>query len=137
MFYFRVPGPEKIEVEGKSVAYGWDELHDDLCWPHEVWRSGSADALKAFDEVESKCVLAEPVPGEIIAMTDTTFEIYVNVITARDKKLGGKGSRAINRLMRPILEASTTPPEGYTEQPAAEPPATDEASGDSPEAASN
>ena len=87
MFYFRVPGPEKIEVEGKSVAYGWDELHDDLCWPHEVWRSGSADALKAFDEVESKCVLAEPVPGEIIAMTDTTFEIYVNVITARDKKL--------------------------------------------------
>jgi hypothetical protein len=120
MFYFRVPGPERMYSEdGKPIEYGWENLHDDFCWPHEVWRSGSADALKAYDEVEFKCV--GPKVGAIIAMTDATFEIYVNIITARDKKIGGKNVRAINRLMRPVLEASTTPPDGYTEQPSENP----------------
>ena len=109
MRYFTIPASEMIvDSEGHKKDYGWKELHEEVVLTHEEWRSGSADVLKAYDEVEQKCTGV--VGGDAVGLTDETYEIYVPILTLRGQKISMRIARAFNRLVRPVLEASHKPP---------------------------
>jgi hypothetical protein len=126
MKYFQVPEDvtiqshdedgNQITKNGEPLQYSFRKFNRDHVWTSEQWRTGSADAAEHFDTCYAAIEEADPKPGDIIGLPDAAHEFYLPIVTMRAVKLNSHLAVPFNRLMRPVMRATSKKPEVAAKQ---------------------
>lgn len=99
----------------EEVAFSFADLLKQHVWPHEMWRTGSAENSEAFWRLVE--AFRDKQPGEVGAVTDADYELFAPLATLRDQKLQVGMAVEVSRLMKPIISAPSKDPRAGDGEP--------------------
>lgn len=96
----------------QPVRWGIHDMLREVCWGAPEWRQNETN-LKAFE----RCYNAfdGKKEGAVVELEGADYEIFLPIATMKGKNIPPAFSIQFNRLMMPIMCASTDPPKSESE----------------------
>ncbi len=105
MRYITIPKPTTVGAQ----AYGLRDHNLGVVAGHPDCRS-SAEKLDLIESVLDKFEAAGYAPGTVVELTDREHEAYEPLASMKGQQLAGEAARAVNKIARAVLAATTTDP---------------------------
>jgi len=114
MRYIVIPAKQVLDTvvnkETKQpISYGIHDMLQGNCWGQPEWRDGGETSLNACERIFT-AFNEKKNEGDVVALTDEDYEIFKPIATMKGKVIQPEFSMQFNRLMMPIIAASTEPP---------------------------
>jgi len=98
----------------QPISYGLHDFLQEYCWGQPGWRDGGEASMKACDRI-FVAFNNKQNEGDVVALTDEDYEVFKPIATLKGKPIPPAFAIQFNRLMLPIVSASTEPPKSLGE----------------------
>ncbi len=104
--------PKLVEVtarDGSRQPYGLKEHNNEVVAGHPDWRE-SAEKADILESILEKFEATGYDIGAVVELTDKEHEAYAPIVSMKGQQLSGDAARAVSKLARAVLSASTKDP---------------------------